>query len=302
MEARRGAARVVSGRATSSTCVSRRGAACRCFALRQACASGPASRPSASNWRHAAARCSSPARSSPRSASASSRRSCARRSKGGELQPRRQAGQRVVAGRRQRGGQVLQHGGVQRAQAAALADQPGAVGRAAGDLQPLQELAREARSQRAKRSSIQRRQAGLRGAVEFEHVHRYIGEVEPDRVAFGQHTPSVGAIEQAAQLAQAAAKLGPRIAGQVPEQLAQRVARQRPGCERQVGEQGTQLARGRQGDRLPAALQRQRPEHADFHASFHACIHGGCHARRASCGPAPRTARAHRLALNGALS
>ena len=70
---------------------------------------------------------------------------------GGKLQPRRQAGQRVVAVRRQRGGQVLQHGGVQRAQAAALADQPGAVGRAAGwgsFIQPSKRPSEEPASQK----------------------------------------------------------------------------------------------------------------------------------------------------------
>ena len=205
-----------------------------------------------------------------------------------ELQPLLQIPQHIIAGCLPR--QALQHGSVTAAKAAALSRQPAVEARVAVDLQAVQKLAREQRGQRAQALRRQRLDARLGRVRHLDRVDEAAGQVQPHGIPAGLDPAPAGLIDDAPQLAQAPAQLAARIVGDVPQQLAELASRYGLRCERQVGDERTQLARGGQRHVDAVAAQGQGPEqahgkrtariksgpigfHALSHAAYHACSH-----------------------------
>jgi hypothetical protein len=74
-------------------------------------------------------------------------------------------------------------------------------------------------------------------------------QVEPDQIARALDPAASGRIEYPPELAEAPPQLAARIAGLVPKQLTEMGSPKRACREREVGREGPDLARCRQGNR-----------------------------------------------------
>ncbi len=231
-----------------------------------------------------------------------------------QLQPRLQMRKDLVAG--QAANEMLQDRRVAAAEATPLRQEPALEHRAAGNLQPVDEVAGEQPGQRSQPLHGKRPEPFLGRARHLDGIDEAVREVEPDGVGTRIHPATAGLIDDAPELAEAPAELAARIVGHVPQQLAKPAAGHRLWCHRQIGEQRARLARCRQGQRDPVATDRERPEQAHpqgggvtdatwliqfhwrFHAGSHARLHGWpVRSRSRSWSGRPRTcvsARAER--------
>ena len=158
------------------------------LAERHASRSGALSRPSASNSRAVAARCSSPSRIRPRRASAVRRISWTCRSNGASWSHLLQVAERLVVGNAP--DEMLQQGGVAAAESPPLRGEPAVEDRAAVDLQALQKVAVEQRGQRSLPLRRERLDARLGRAGDLDRVDEAIRQVEPDGVLAGVDAPA----------------------------------------------------------------------------------------------------------------
>ena len=171
------------------------GASACARAARHASRIGAQSRPSASNSRAVAARCSSPSRIRPRRASAFSRISCTRRSNGASSShfsryPSASSSETLRD-------EMLQHRSVAAAEPAALRDEPAVEARIAVDLQSFEQLAVEQRGQRAQPLGRQRRDALAGGTADLDRIDEAVREIEPDGVGLGIDAPPARLVEDA---------------------------------------------------------------------------------------------------------
>jgi hypothetical protein len=140
------------------------------------------------------------------------------RIEGRELEPLLEICERfVVAEARD---QMLEQRGPAGAQPPPLRDQPGIEGRAAVDLQALQEIAPKQVGERAQPFRRERVEPVLDRARNFRRIDETVREVEPDHVAIGIDTAAAGRVHDPPQLAQRPAQLAARIVGHVPQELA----------------------------------------------------------------------------------
>src|SRR5690606_490471 len=148
------------------------------------------------------------------------------------------------------------------AKAPALRREPTREGRAALDLEPLEEVAFEKRAERAKLLRCERREACLDRGGDLHRVDEGAAALEPDRVLAALEARRLS-VDDLAQLAQAPAQLPARVVGRVPQELAEMRSREGTRGEREVGEQRAHLARGGQRGRRTAAACAQRAEEPD---------------------------------------
>ena len=255
----------------------------------QAWRSGAVSRPSPSNSRAVAARCSSPSRIWPRRANALSRSSWTRGSKGASWSHCSRYGNASSSGSAL--DEMLEQGGVAAAESPALGGEPAVEDRAAADLQALEELAAEQRGQRPLPVRWELLDAFAGRAGHLDRVDETVREVEPHGVAAGLDALLAALVDQAPDLAETPAELAARVVRHVPEELAQLAPRRGPRRQGQIGEQRPHLAgrRERHGGAPPP--DRQAPEQPDvdrgrrpgpaqpgeFLGNSHGGYHGGSH-------------------------
>ena len=158
----------------------------------------------------------------------------------GKLEPLLQISKRLVVGNA--GDEVLQQGRVAGAESTPLSDQPIAESRAAIDLQAVEKISVEQCRQRAQPLRSKRLDTLMRRPGDLEHIDGAIGQVELDGVAARIDSSPAGLVDDAPDLAEAPAKLAPRVVRDVPQQLAQLAARNGVRGKRKIGDQRTHLA------------------------------------------------------------
>ena len=183
---------------------------------------------------------------------------------GRQVQPLLDVGKGL--GRRQARGELRQQCRVSGAQLAPLRCEPGTEGRGVVQLQALAKVTVNLSDQRFLALDRERFDAGADGLPQVERVHRAVAKVKADRVTLCHHALATGLVHRRAQAAQAPAQFAARIGRCVPEQLAQRATAHRPRRQREVGQQGAQLARRRQGYRLTVTPQGDGTQHLQLQA------------------------------------
>jgi hypothetical protein len=113
-------------------------------------------------------------------------------------------------------GEMLQQGGVAAAESPSLRSEPTVENRAAGDLQALEEISGEQRSERPLPLWRERLYPLFDCAGDLDRIDEAIRQVEPDGIIAGMDAPAVLLVDEGPDLAQAPAKLAARIIGHVP--------------------------------------------------------------------------------------
>src|SRR5262249_51232129 len=116
---------------------------------------------------------------------------------------------------------MLQQRGVAAAEPAPLGDQPAIELGAALDLMAIEEVARKQVRRCLQLRDSERLEALLRGAGDLDRIDKAAGKVERDGVTAGLDASLARLVEDASELTQAPPELAARIAGHIPQQLAQ---------------------------------------------------------------------------------
>jgi len=157
---------------------------------------------------------------------------------------------------------VLKNGDLARAGSTALGDQPRIELRASLDLQLIQKVADEQRRQSPQPHRRQPIDPLMRRACDLHHVNEAVGKVEPDRISVRFEPSATAVAEEAPDLAEAPAKLGARVIGDVPQKLAETTAGDGLVGKRQIRNQGAHFTRRRQHQRHTLAADRHRSKQA----------------------------------------